>query len=46
MVETPLTVPNCRVSAVAQLAEIVTFDEMVPVEYVGMQDWVKGCVVT
>ena len=26
--------------------EIVTFDVMVPVEYVGMQDWVKGCVVT
>src|SRR5258706_2059754 len=46
MVETALTVPNWRVNAVAQVAAIVTFDVMVPVEYVGMQDWVKGCVVT
>jgi hypothetical protein len=46
MVETALTVPNWRVNAVAQVAAIVTFDVMVPVEYVGMQDWVSGCVVT
>ena len=46
MLETPLTVPSGRVAPVAHAKVIVMLEVMVPVEYVGVQAWADGWLVT